>query len=808
MPESLPSRARVVIVGGGVVGCSIAYHLVERGCADVVLLEKSDLTTGATWHAAGLVGQLRSSRNVTRMIQYSVKLYGDLETRTGQATGWSPVGSLRIASSTERMNELRKIANTGRGFGLDVHLLDPSETKQRFPIADLEGVVGSAYVESDGHADPSMLTRALTSGARAGGATIVCHTRVTGFSIESGSVTGVETDRGVIECDAVVNAAGMWARRIGAMAGVNVPVVPLEHQFLVTTPIPDLPRDLPVTRDPDNAIYYRGEVGGLVVGGFEPEPLPWCVDGVPWEFSAELLEPNLDQFEPLSRSALRRTPCLESVGVKKIVNGPDGYSPDGSYVLGPAPELRNFFVAAGMNCFGIAGAGGVGRALAEWILDGEPSLDLWPLDIRRFGGPQFRSTRLVVDRCMEHYPKHYSIAWPMYAHRSARRLRRSPLHDHLSSKRSVFGEKNGWERVQWLAPQGVEPCEEMTYGRPSWHDVVAEEVHAVREGVALLDQTSFGKIDVRGPGALDALQRLSTRDIDRPPGTLSYTQMCNERGGIECDVTIARTDDERFYIITGTSFLAHDLDWISRHLPRNGSALATDATSSFAVINLGGPRSRDLLRRVSDDDVSHEGFPFAGCRRIHIGCAPLLALRVSYHGELGWELHIPTEFGAYVYETLWSAGEELGVRDIGYRALESCRLEKGYLYWSADVTPDDNPYEAGLGFNVNLDKGDFLGREALARIKAAGPARKLCYFTLAEETQLFGTEPILRDGRVLGIVTSGGYGHHVGKTIAYGYLPIEDSGHRDYSIAAFGIEGAATRHSRAVHDPDRKRMLR
>jgi 4-methylaminobutanoate oxidase (formaldehyde-forming) len=562
-----------------------------------------------------------------------------------------------------------------------------------------------------------------------------------------------------------------------------------------------------VTRDPDNAVYYRGEVGGLVVGGFEAEPLPWCVDGVPWEFSAELLEPNFDQFEPLSTNAMRRTPCLKSAGIKEMINGPDGYSPDGAYILGPAPELRNFYVAAGMNCYGIAGAGGVGRALAEWIIDGEPSMDLWSLDIRRFGAPQFRSTKLVVDRCAEYYPKHYGIAWPMYAHRSARGLRRSPLYDCLAAKRAVFGEKNGWERVQWLAPEGTEPREEMTFERPNWHDAVGEEVRAIRDGVALLDQSSFSKIEVRGPGALDALQQLSTRDIDRPTGTLSYTQMCNERGGIECDLTIARIDEDRFYIVTGTSFLAHDLDWISRHLPRDGSAMATDVTSSFAVVNLGGPRSRELLERACDDDVSHEGFPFARCRWIHIGCAPALALRVSYHGELGWELHIPTEFAAHVYETLWSAGEDLGIRDVGYRALESCRLEKGYVYWSADVTPDDNPYEAGLGFNVHLDKGDFVGRDALTRVKKEGPRRKLCCFTLEKETQLFGTEPILHDGKVLGIVTSGGFGHHVEKTIAYGYLPTEETGHANYAIAAFGVEVAATRQPRAVYDPGRERVL-
>ena len=810
------TQARVVVIGGGVVGCSMIYHLTKMGWKDVVLVDKNALTSGATWHAAGLVGQLRSSRNVTCMIQYSVALYQQLEEETGQDTGWQTVGSIRIASSQQRMQELRKIANVGRSFGMEVHLLNPKETQEHFPILDnLDGVVGSAFIESDGYCDPSMLTQALARGARSRGATILTNNRVLDITVENGRATEVVTEQGTIKCDVVVNCAGMWARQIGRMAGVNVPVVPLEHQYMVTEKIKDLPTKFPVTRDPDNMIYYRPEVGGVIMGGFEPNPIPWSIEGVPWDFVSQLLEPNYDQFEQLAERAIHRTSCLETAGVRQLINGPDGYSPDGGYVLGLAPELRNFYVAAGMNCYGIAGAGGVGRLMAEWIIEGEPSMDIYSLDIRRFSSKHNRSTKFVAQRSLEYYPKHYTVAWPMYQTKTVRDLRRSPLYELLKSKRAVFGEKSGWERPLWFAPpeapeapEGVKPKEEMTFGRGNWEDHVAREVKAIQETVAILDQSSFGKIEVRGRDALRLLQRLSTRDIDKPVGTLSYTEMCNEKGRIETDVTIGRLADDHFYIVTGTALVGHDLHWITKNIANDESVVAYDATSTRGVLNLCGPRSRDVLEQVTECDVSHEGFPFGTCREIFIGSAPVLAGRVSYHGELGWELHIPVEYTAYVYEQLRVAGEPLNITDVGYRALESCRLEKGYYVWGADITTDYTPFDAGLGFNVNLNSGgDFVGRDALQKIKSEGTNEKMCLFTIDQSVQLFGSEPIIHNGTVLGNVTSGGFGHRIGKTVAMGYLPAEDATDDQYAIAAFGEEFPAQRHDRCPYDPGRDRIL-
>lgn len=809
MSEKIRTQARVVVIGGGVVGTSVIYHLAKKGWGDVVLVDKNELTSGATWHAAGLVGQLRSSRNMTRMIQYSVDLYKRLGEETGQDTGWQGVGSLRIASSQARMQELRKIANMGRGFGMQVDLLSPEETQERFPILDrTDGVVGSAYVESDGFCDPSMLTQALARGARSAGAEIITNCRVLGFDIKDGTVRGVVTENGTIACDVVVNCAGMWARQLGKMAGVNVPVIPLEHQFMVSEKVSGMAPTFPVTRDPDNMIYYRPEVGGVIMGGFETNPIPWSVDGVPWDFVSQLLEPNYEQFEQLIDRAVLRTSCLETTGVRQLVNGPDGYSPDGAYVLGPAPELSNYFVAAGMNCYGIAGAGGVGKMMAEWIVDGMPSLDIGSLDLRRFSSPHNQSTRFVTQRCLEHYPKHYTIAWPMYESKTERGLRRSALYQTLKDKGACFGEKSGWERPQWFAPEGVEPKEDMTFGRGNWEDHVAEEVRAAQEGVVVLDQSSFAKIEVRGRDALAHLQRLTTRNMDQPVGSLIYTQMCNPGGGIEADLTIARLGPDWFYVVTGTALGGHDLHWIKSHILPTDSVVAMDVTSSRGVLNLFGPKARDLFERVTDADVSNGGFPFGTCRSLHIGSAPALALRISYHGELGWELHIPTEYMSGVYETLMAAGEEFGLRDVGYRTLESCRLEKGYFVWGRDITIDYTPFEARLGFNVDFEEGgEFLGRAALEAEQAAGSRQKMCLFTIDEEVSLFGSEPILRHGRVLGIVTSGGIGHRLGKTVLMGYLPIEESKAKDFVVAAFGKEYPATRHLRCPYDPDRTKIL-
>ena len=605
----MQDRAQIVIIGGGIVGCSIAYHLAKFGAKDVLILEKRELTSGSTWHAAGLVGQLRSSRNVTRMLGYSVELYASLEEETGQSTGWKEVGGLRLACSGERMQELRKGATTAKSFGLDMQLLSPKEARDLFPIMSLDEVVGAAFLPTDGYADPSSITRALAKGARDRGVAIERGVRVERFTIRDGRITTIHTDQGDVECETVVLAAGLWSRELGRLAGVNVPLIPVQHQYLVTDKIPDLPKDLPTMRDPDNLVYYKEEAGAIAMGGYEHDPIPWSVDGVPREFGQELLEADFDHFEQLSTLAIKRTPLLETVGVRELINGPEAFTPDGHFVMGEAPELSGFFVAAGFNAHGIAAGGGAGRMMAEWILEGRPSLDLWSLDIRRFGS-HHSSTKYVADRTLELYGKHYSISWPGDEHESARGVRRSPLFPTLKARGAVYGSKYGWERPNFFAPSHGELEDDLTFGKPSWFEQVGREHRAIRESVALIDQTSFSKIEVRGRGAFDALQRIAANDIDKAPGSLTYTQLCNERGGIECDLTIARLSVDRFYIVTGTAFGTHDLAWIDANLPEAGSVFAYDVTSSRAVVNICGPRSRELLEKTSKDDVSNEGFPF------------------------------------------------------------------------------------------------------------------------------------------------------------------------------------------------------
>lgn len=805
----MAEHARIVIIGGGIIGCSTAYHLTKLGCRDVVLLEKGELTSGSTWHAAGLVGQLRSERNITRMLQYSVSLYERLEQETGLATGWKPCGCLHLASTKERMYELRRGATTARSFGLEMHMLSPREALDRCPILSPAGLVGAAYMPTDGQADPAGITQALARGAREGGAQIRRFTRVTGFERVGNRITHVRTDQGELTCEAVVNCTGMWGYRVGEMLGVNTPVVPFQHQYLVSGPIEGLPRDLPTLRDKDNLIYYKEEVGGLVMGGYERNGIPWSVHGVSDDFTAELLAPDYDHFMQLAEPAMERTPCLREAGIARLINGPEAFTPDGYAVMGPAPEMENVFVAVGFNAYGIAAGGGAGRMMAEWILAGEPSLDIWPLDIRRLG-PHHRSRAYNVERTREMYGKHYTIHWPNEENASARGLRRSPLYAALREKGAVFGVKYGWERPNWFAPAGVEPRDEPTFEVPGWFHHVGAEHAAAREGVVLIDQSSFAKFEVAGPGALAFLDRLATNHVNRPVGAVTYTQLCNARGTIECDLTIARTGEDRFLLVTGTAFWLHDSLWVRRHMPTDGSVSFHDLTPALAVINVAGPRSRDLLRRVCGDDLSNEAFPFSACRPLTVGHAPVTALRLTYLGELGYELYVPTEFACHVYETLWEAGGPLGVRNAGYRAIHSLHLEKGYAAWGTELTPEYTPYDARLGFCVALDKGDFLGREALEAARRAGPRWSLCTFTIdgPDPVMARGSEPILQGDAVMGVTTTGGYGYTVGKTIAYGYLPADGVGDGPYAIEVYGKIHAARREAvRALYDPHRERIL-
>jgi len=800
------SQCSYLIIGGGIIGCSIAYHLAKAGAKDIVLLEKSGLTEGATWHAAGLVGQLRSSRNTTRMLQRSVELYGRLEAETGQAIDWKQVGSLRLACSPDRMLEVKRLATMARSFGLEMQVIGPKEAYDLFPLIDPKGVLGAAFIPSDGQVDPASLCQAIAAGARRQGVKIEQGRKVLDATIVDGRITEVITDDGIYEGETVVLAAGMWSRELGRKLGVNVPACAVEHQYLVTEPIPGIPANLPTLRDPDRLVYYKQDAGGrLVIGGYEDDTVPFGERGIPGEFARQLLPENFDRFEPLAAYAGQVTPVVNTVGVRQLINGPIPYSADGDFVMGKAPELDNLFVATGF-LYGIAAGGGAGAIMAEWILEGRPSLDLWPLDVRRFSF--LNGTRaFMYPRAVEHYAHHYKLRYPGQESEVARGLRRSPLYEILKARGAVYGSKNGWERPNWFAPEGVEPVDRPGFTGQNWKPYVAEEHRAVREGVALIDQSSFSKFELRGPGALAAIQRLAVSNMDKPVGSVIYTQLCNERGGIEADLTVTRLAAERFYVVTGSGFGVHDAHWIESHLPKDGSAFLIEVTSGKAVINLCGPKARAVLAAVAEEDVSIESFPLATARQVTIGAAPVLAIRIGYVGELGWELHIPTEFGAHVYETLRTAGEAQGIRDVGYRAIESLRLEKGYLYWSADVTPDYTPYEAGLGFRVHLkSKGDFIGRAALEQQKAEGIARRLCTFTVDEAMPVFGGETILKDGRVIGLVCSAGFGTTVGKTVLYGYLPVDLTRESDFDIEAFGERYGARRVEGPLYDPRNERL--
>jgi len=796
--------AEIVIIGGGIIGCSIAYHLTRMGKADVLLLEKSGLTHGATWHAAGLVGQLRSSRNLTRMLRRSVALYDRLEAETGQATDWKKVGSLRLASSPDRLREIKRAATMAKSFGLDMSIITAAEARDLCPILDVDGVLAAAYLPSDGYVDPASVTQALAKGARMKGARMRQGIRVTGFERSGQRVKRVLTDQGAIDCETVVNAAGLWSRDIGLLMGVRVPSIAVEHQYLITDPIPELPKNMPTFRDPDLRIYYKPEVRGIVIGGWEEGTPTFGEQGIPPEFGQQLLEGKFERFQVLAEAAFKRTPIVEKVGVRQLINGPIPFSADGEFVMGKAPELDNAFVCAGFT-YGIAGGGGAGEMMAEWIVDGRPSLNLWPLDIRRFSY-HHATRRFVYPRAVDLYGKYYTVGYPRTEHESARGVRRSPLYETLRSKGAVYGSRGGWERPNWFAPPGVEPQDRPSFEKPNWFDHVGAEHRAVRERVALIDQTSFSKFEVMGPAALAALQRLAAADLDKPVGSVIYTQLCNERGGIECDLTLSRLGDNHFYIVTGSAFGTHDLHWVTTHVPQDGSVIVRDVTSSRAVINLCGPRARQVLEKVSEEDVGNTALPFAHCTPITIGAAPVLAVRIGYVGELGWELHIPTEYGAHVYEVLWEAGQEFGIANVGYRAIDTLRMEKGYLYWSSDITPDYTPYEAGLGFRVALKKGDFIGRESLVKAKAEGPKQRLCAFTLARFAGANGGECILRNGKVLGVTTSGNFGHTIGKPIVFGYIPMAEMAHRDFTIEVFGEPIPAERHDGALYDPRNERL--
>jgi 4-methylaminobutanoate oxidase (formaldehyde-forming) len=791
----LPARARIVIVGGGIIGCSTAYHLAKMGCNDVVLLEKHKLTSGSTFHAAGLVGQLRSNANITQLLGYSVELYKTLEQDTGLATGWKMNGGLRLACNEQRWIEVRRQATTARSFGLDMHLLTPREALDLWPVMDIDDLVGAAFLPTDGQANPSDITQSLASGARKDGVQICEDTQVTGFEFDGDAIHTVLTSNGRIDCEKLVICGGQWSRQLGRMAGINIPLVSVQHQYLVTDRIASVPTDLPTLRDPDRLTYFKEEVGGLVMGGYEPNPIPWAEEGIPEGFNFTLLDNDWEHFEPLMEQAIVRVPALADAGIKQMLNGPESFTPDGNFILGAAPERDNVFVGAGFNAFGIASGGGAGMALAEWVHKGEPPFDLWPVDIRRFGKPH-ADVDWVRSRTLEAYSKHYTMAWPHEEHRSCRPCRRSPLYDSLKAQGACFGEKLGWERPNWFAESPETARDEYSFGRQNWFDAVGAEHRAARERVALFDQSSFAKYRVCGPGAARALSWICANRVDAPVGRVVYTQMLNRHGGIEADLTVTRVAADEFYLVTGTGFATHDLDWIRRRIPQACDARVEDVTSAWAVLSLMGPKSRELLQSLVREDISNAAFAFGHARELAINGALLRALRVSYVGELGWELHVPVEFAATVYQCLMEEGAAHGIVNAGYRAIESLRLEKAYRAWGADIGPDYNPLEAGLGWAVDMNSDqEFIGRAAIVDQQQRPLLKSLACFTLpGRDIVLLGRETIHRDGERVGWLSSAGWGYTLDTNIGLGYVRNKTGVDRDYlQCGSYELEVAGER---------------
>lgn len=814
MTDALPAQARVVLVGGGVVGCSIAYHAARRGWSDVVLLEQGELGGGTTWHAAGLVGRLRTSNAMTRINRYSAELYSRLEAETGHPTGWKEVGSLIVARTPERMTQLHRTAAMAELFGVEANVIGPDEAVAKWPLMRGDDLLGAVWLPHDGKVIPVEVARALAAGARAAGARILEGVRVLGIERERGRAAGVTTTAGRIRCEQVVLCGGMWTRQLGLECGVDLPLHPVEHHYAVSEPIEGVHDDLPVGRDPDAMIYFRSEGDAVLLGAFQKASKPWEVERVPADFSFQLLEPDWPRFQQPLESGRWRIPALADHGFARFVNGPESFTPDNEFLLGESHQVPGLFVAAGFNSAGIACAGGAGKVLADWLVDGEPTEDLWSVDPRRFT-PVHNTRAFLRERVAEVLGLHYQLAWPNREFETGRGLRRSAIHGELERAGACFGSKLGWERPNWFAPPGTEPATGYSFGRQNWHEASAAEHRAAREAVAIFDQSSFAKFLFQGRDALAVLQRLCGGDVDVPTGGVVYTGMFNERGGFESDLTVARVAREEFYLVTATAQAVRDFDWIRRHVPADAHAFLTDVTGAFGVLGVMGPRSRELLGRLTEAPLDNEGFPFGTCRQIDVGPATALALRMTYVGELGWELHVPADSMRAAYGALRETGEDLGCVNAGHYAINSLRLEKAYRAWGAELSPEENPIEAGLSFAVAWDKSvSFLGREAQLEARGRQPPKRLVQLVLEDpEPMLWGREPILRNGRPVGYTTSGGYGHTLGAAVALGY--VGDPGGVDaefvragtYEVVVGADRLAARAHLRPAYDPDRARTL-
>jgi glycine cleavage system aminomethyltransferase T/glycine/D-amino acid oxidase-like deaminating enzyme len=805
----VPQRSEVVVIGGGVLGASIAYHLAERGKTDVTLVERKSLTSGSTWHAAGLVGQLRSSSSLTQLMRKSVETYQALEAKTGQATGWRGVGGLRVASSPDRWAELRRVCTQGKSFGFDIHLVSPAEAGELFPLLSTDGVHGATWTPSDGYVDPSQLTFSFIAGARAAGVRVVQQCRVTGIERAGRRVTAVHTEQGRIECDVAVNATGMWGAETAKLAGAHLAVNAVEHQYVVTEQSDAIPRDLPTFRDPDARFYLKPEAGALVIGGWE-EGTRACWATIPYDLGPELFKPDHERFAGLAEGAAHRVPLFGELGIRTWVNGPIPFSPDAEPVMGLTEDLDNLFHCCGFSA-GIAAAGGAGYALANWIVDGDPGLDLWPFDVRRFGAPH--NVPAVLDLLsVAAYGRYYDIAYPNRPAHPPRGQRRSAVYDRLEGRGAVFGAKFGFERANWFAVTGAgqhgagQPApsrhETPTFGRSEAWPFIEAEHTAVRQNVGVVDQSSFVKFRIRGRGALATLQKVAGAEMDGPAGKVTYTQLLNARGGIEADVTVTRLGEDDFYLVTGSGFGRHDVTFLLQHAPDDGSVTIDDVSSSFGVLNVCGPRSRELLASLSRGDFGNAAFPYLTAQRIDVGWAPALALRATYAGELGWELHVPAEYLRDLYDKIVAAGADLGLRDVGYRAIESLRLEKQYLAWSVDIRSDNNPYEAGLGFAVKPDKPDLLAGPALRAVREAGPAQRLCWFTTEADVTMHGGELLAHPGSGTQVsVRSAGFGFTVQRTIFSAYLPAAIAKETGFEVEVMNQRFPATRHEHPLYDP-------
>jgi 4-methylaminobutanoate oxidase (formaldehyde-forming) len=813
MATPLPSRARVVIVGGGVIGCSVAYHLGKLGVTDVVLLERKQLTSGTTWHAAGLIGQLRQSINMTQLARYTAGLYSGLEAETGQATGYRQCGSISLATTDGRMEELKRNASMAKVFGLEVNVVSPSEIRSLYPLVNTDDVIGGIHIPSDGHGNAVDITQALAKGARSRGVRIFQDTKVTEIHHESGRARGVQTPAGRIDADYVVLCGGMWTRDLAASVGVTVPLHACEHYYVLFQDVPGLTPGMPVLRDYDHCSYFKYDAGKLLVGAFEPHARPWGAEGISDDFCFGEIAGDFNHFEPVLLDAMRRIPALEGAGIQKFFCGPESFTPDVRYHLGESAELKNCFVAAGLNSIGLQSAGGIGKVISEWIRDDHPPIDLWEVDVRR-NMPFQINRKYLRQRVSESLGLLYATHWPFRQYETARGVRKSCVHDRLIAAGACFGEAFGWERANWYAPAGIEPRYAYSYGRQNWFEHSAREHHAVRNGVGLFDQSSFAKFRLEGRDAERVLNRVCGNDVSVAPGRVVYTQWLNERGGIEADLTVTRLSERAYMIVGGAETETKDQNWLLRHIDPDANCVLTNVTSGMGVLSVMGPKSRELLQSLTPDDLSNAAFPFATSRVIELGCALVRASRITYVGELGWELYVPTEFMQGVYDEVVAAGRQHGLVHAGYHALNSLRIEKAYRHWGHDITDEDSPLEAGLAFAVKLDKpGGFIGRDALLRRMQAGVTRRLVQFKLKPaEPLLYHNEPIWQGAALVGHLRSGMYAHTLGAAVGLGYVSAAQGGTLDaidphaYDIEVAGVRHTALASLKPLYDPRGERI--